>query len=67
MDHYSDRIGGIPVTECPVCAWPESEPYEVISRHATSEGLVTYSRCACGEVRVSILRYGAAETLRPGS
>jgi hypothetical protein len=53
------------VTECPVCAWPESEPYEVISRHLTSEGLVTYSRCACGEVRVGLLPYDTAEPLQP--
>lgn len=54
------------MTECPVCAWPESEPYEVLSRHVTSDGLVTYSRCACGEVRVRLQPYGRAEPLRPG-
>ena len=54
------------MTDCPSCAWPESEPYEVISRHLTSDGVVTYSRCACGEVRVSLLPYGAAETLGRG-
>jgi hypothetical protein len=50
---------------CPVCAWPLDEPYEVVSRHATSEGVVTYSRCACGEMRVSLRPYGGAEILRP--
>jgi hypothetical protein len=53
-------------TACPVCAWPLDEPYEVVSRHVTSEGIVTYSRCACGEMRVGLRPYGAAETLRPG-
>jgi hypothetical protein len=54
------------VTDCRVCAWPESEPYEVLSRHLTSEGVVTYTRCACGEVRVSLRPYGTAETVRRG-
>jgi hypothetical protein len=53
------------VTECPTCAWPESEPYETISRHVTSEGVVTYSRCACGEVRISLQPYGEERTLQP--
>jgi hypothetical protein len=52
-------------TTCPVCGWPLDEPYEVISRHATSEGIVTYSRCACGEMRVALRSYGGAEILRP--
>jgi uncharacterized Zn finger protein len=51
------------VTKCPVCAWPASEPHEVLSRHVTSEGIVTYSRCACGEVRVGLQPYGPAEIL----
>jgi len=51
---------------CPVCAWPLDEPYEVVSRHVTSEGVVTYSRCACGEMRVGLRPYGAVETLGPG-
>jgi hypothetical protein len=50
---------------CPACAWPLDEPYEVVSRHATSEGVVTYTRCACGEMRVTLRPYGGAETLRP--
>lgn len=50
---------------CPGCAWPLDEPYEVVSRHATSEGVVTYSRCACGEMRVTLRPYGGAEILRP--
>jgi hypothetical protein len=54
------------VTEsCPACAWPVSDVYEVISRHLTSEGVVTYSRCACGEVQVRFQPYGSAEFLQP--
>jgi hypothetical protein len=56
---------GSPVTECPTCAWPVSESYEVISRHVTSDGIVTYSRCVCGEVRIRLQPYGEAQTLQP--
>ncbi|TDB81516.1 hypothetical protein E1264_32645 [Actinomadura sp. KC216] len=45
------------VEECPRCGWPESEAYEVLSRHLTSEGVVTYTRCACGEVQVRVRRF----------
>ena len=38
--------------ECPRCGWPQSDVYEVLSRHLTSEGVVTYTRCACGMVQM---------------
>jgi hypothetical protein len=41
-----------PTDTCPDCGWPEAEPYEVLSRHATSEGEIVWSRCACGRLRV---------------
>ncbi|WP_345605567.1 hypothetical protein [Pseudonocardia adelaidensis] len=37
---------------CPVCGWPTAEPYQVVSRHPTSEGTITWSRCACGRLQV---------------
>lgn len=37
---------------CAYCGWPEAEPYEVVSRHDTSEGTVVYTRCACGRLQV---------------
>ena len=40
MDTEPDR--------CPRCCWPQREPYEVVSRHATSTGTIVYTRCACG-------------------
>jgi hypothetical protein len=36
---------------CPRCGWPTAEPFQVVSRHATSEGTLTWSRCACGLLR----------------
>jgi hypothetical protein len=53
------------MTDCPRCAWPVSDVYEVISRHITSEGVVTYTRCACGEPQVRFQPYGSAEFLQP--
>ena len=50
---------------CQVCAWPVAEPYEIVSRHVTSEGVVIYSRCACGEMQVRLQPYGTPEILRP--
>lgn len=42
--------------------------YEVLSRHLTSEGVVTYTRCACGEVQVRVQPFqpGAVVAARPG-
>jgi hypothetical protein len=48
---------------CSRCGWPESEPFEVVSRHCTSEGVIVYARCACG--RLQVWR-GAAVVLRGG-
>lgn len=47
---------------CPRCGWPETEPYEVVSRHPTSNGTVVYTRCLCGLLHVRRSR-GA----RPGA
>jgi hypothetical protein len=45
--------GGMDIeSRCPRCGWPDAEPYEIVSRHVTSEGLITWSRCACGRLRV---------------
>jgi hypothetical protein len=37
---------------CPRCGWPTAEPFEVVSRHVTSEGMIVWSRCACGRLQV---------------
>jgi hypothetical protein len=37
---------------CPCCGWPTAEPYQVVSRHQTSEGTIIWSRCACGRLQV---------------
>jgi hypothetical protein len=45
------------VDDCPHCGWPENETYEVMSRHLTSDGVVSYTRCVCGEVQVRFQPY----------
>jgi hypothetical protein len=40
--------------ECPDCGWPDSELYEVVSTHATSQGWVRYLRCPCGRLAVQV-------------
>ncbi|OLT00365.1 hypothetical protein BJF90_35840 [Pseudonocardia sp. CNS-004] len=45
MDRPTDEM-------CPRCGWPAAEPFEVVSRHVTSEGVITWSRCACGRLQV---------------
>ncbi|MEV5707884.1 hypothetical protein [Actinoallomurus sp. NPDC052274] len=51
------------MSECPTCGWSDSDVYEVLSRHLTSEGVVTYSRCVCGEVQVRLRPYAADRLL----
>ena len=54
-----DLHGEIPhavrmTTRCPFCAWPDSEPLAVLSRHATPEGQTVWTRCVCGSVQVRL-------------
>lgn len=37
---------------CRRCGWPEEQPYETVSRHHTSTGVIVYTRCACGLLQV---------------
>lgn len=41
---------------CPHCAWPTSEA-RVLSAHPTSDGMVRYLRCPCGQVTIQVLRF----------
>lgn len=40
---------------CPICGWPDAQPFQVVSRQRTSEGLTVYTRCACGSLQVRVL------------
>jgi hypothetical protein len=49
--------GFMSTRHCPCCGWPDADPYEIVSRHETSEGTVVYTRCVCGRLQV---RHGDA-------
>jgi hypothetical protein len=40
---------------CPICGWPDAQPFQVVSRQRTSEGLTVWTRCACGSLQVRVL------------
>ncbi|OZM77759.1 hypothetical protein CFP66_33880 [Pseudonocardia sp. MH-G8] len=44
------RVDATP-RNCPGCGWLVTEPYQVLSRHATSEGVLVWSRCPCGRLQ----------------
>ncbi|QLY29869.1 hypothetical protein [Nocardia huaxiensis] len=52
--------------QCEHCGWPTARPFQTISRHPTSEGTVTYTRCACGALRVTLspTAFGITRTIR---
>lgn len=37
---------------CPHCGWSDSDPFHVLSRHPTADGLTAWIRCACGSLQV---------------
>ncbi len=41
-------------TRCPYCGWPDAEPFQVLSRHSTTHGLTTWTRCGCGSLQVRV-------------
>jgi hypothetical protein len=55
------------VNECPRCGWPQSDVYEILSRHLTSEGVVTYTRCACGAVQLRVQVYEVGQVVTTGA
>lgn len=48
----ANRSGDNASLTCQRCGWPESDPYEIVSRHYTSAGVIEYTRCACGLLQV---------------
>lgn len=62
-DHAGPRRCG---DGCPRCGWPDSEPYEVVSRHQTSDGLVVWTRCVCGALQLRLGQAVGAEPIARG-
>ncbi len=36
-----------------------TDTHTIVSRHTTSEGVVVWSRCACGRLQMVLVPYGA--------
>ncbi|HEY7598072.1 MAG TPA: hypothetical protein VH969_33360 [Actinophytocola sp.] len=43
------------MTYCPHCGWPDAQPFQVVSRHRTTEGQTVWSRCSCGSLQVRVV------------
>ncbi len=42
-------------TYCPYCGWPDAaDPFSVVSRHRTREGLTEWRRCSCGSLQAHV-------------
>lgn len=51
---------------CPYCGWPDTQPFRVLSRHYTPEGLTVWIRCACGSVQVWVVDHAGARPIMRG-
>jgi hypothetical protein len=57
----------VPMTgRCPHCGWSDADPFHVLSRHHTVDGLTTWVRCACGSLQVWLLDAAGARLLLRG-
>lgn len=66
-DTHARAPGSRVVRRCATCGWPSDEPYEVVSRHPVTEGVIVYSRCACGVLRVWLHRTQGTSRLVVGA
>ncbi|WP_326808736.1 MULTISPECIES: hypothetical protein [unclassified Streptomyces] len=62
MDNHRSENSG----RCAACGWPLRDPYTVVSRHPVTEGVIVYTRCACGTLRGWLERAGGGERLVVG-
>lgn len=54
------------MTYCPHCGWPDTEPYQVLSRHRTQNGMTVWSRCPCGSLQVRVVDGACARVVARG-
>jgi hypothetical protein len=52
VSKFAPKVGGAASTACPYCGRPDTEPFQVLSRHRTSSGLTVWTRCQCGSLQV---------------
>ncbi|QXJ20593.1 hypothetical protein AGRA3207_001330 [Actinomadura graeca] len=44
----------------------QSRTHRTLSRHLTSEGVVVWSRCACGRLRMDLVPHAAGRPISAG-
>lgn len=42
------------ISLCPYCGRPDTEPFQVLSRHRTSTGQTAWARCTCGSLQMRV-------------
>lgn len=54
------------MSNCPYCGWPDDQPVQDLSQHQTGEGVLVWTRCACGSVQARLLTGGTTEIVTRG-
>jgi hypothetical protein len=52
---------------CPHCGRPDAQVCQVVSRHATANGMTVWLRCGCGSLQVRLITAGGVEVLARGN
>ncbi|SCK10997.1 hypothetical protein [Streptomyces sp. WMMB 322] len=54
------------MSHCPYCGWPDDQPVRDLSQHPTGEGVLVWTRCACGSVQARLLTAGTLRIMTRG-
>jgi hypothetical protein len=54
------------MSQCPYCGWPDGTPVRDLSRHPTEEGVLSWTRCACGSVQARLFTGGTVRIVARG-
>lgn len=54
------------IDHCPHCGWPDAEPLQVVSQHATTAGLTMWTRCLCGSLQARVVEAGRVMVVSRG-
>ncbi|OEU87106.1 hypothetical protein DB35_26650 [Streptomyces abyssalis] len=54
------------MSDCPYCGWPDDEPVRNLSEHPTGDGVLFWTRCACGSVQARVLTGGTVRIVTRG-
>ncbi|QPP08513.1 hypothetical protein G4Z16_21300 [Streptomyces bathyalis] len=54
------------MSHCPYCGWPDDQPVRDLSQHPTGEGILVWTRCACGSLQARLLTAGILRIVTRG-